>query len=111
MSFTPNGVKVNKPKKGLVVLTLITLAEFVLSVLFVISLAGPMLFPNNQARAAAGVSDILSYQGRLTDSSGNPLTNTYCFRFSIYDALSGGNNTNYYEVGSNMKILGSGGDF
>lgn len=42
------------------------------------------------ANALAGVSDKLSYQGRLTDSSGAPLTNTYCIRYSIYDAQSAG---------------------
>lgn len=47
----------------------------------------------NEAKAAAGVSKILSYQGRLTDTNGDALggagTN-YCFRFSIYSAASAG---------------------
>ncbi|MBI3634167.1 MAG: hypothetical protein HY228_00935 [Candidatus Yonathbacteria bacterium] len=40
--------------------------------------------------AVAGVSARLSYQGRLTDNNGSPLSNTYCIRYSIYDAQSGG---------------------
>ncbi len=40
--------------------------------------------------AVAGVANKLSYQGRLTNNSGAPLTNTYCVRYSIYDTESAG---------------------
>lgn len=40
--------------------------------------------------AAADVPHLISYQGRLTDASGNPLTGTHNITFRIYDAASGG---------------------
>ena len=40
--------------------------------------------------AVAGVSSLLSYQGRLTDTNGSPLTGTYCIKYSVYDSSSGG---------------------
>jgi hypothetical protein len=64
----------------------------VLSVFLYVSFAAHLVWPD-LSRAAAGVSPYLSYEGRLTDSSGNPLGGTgepYCFRFSIYDSTSGG---------------------
>lgn len=48
---------------------------------------------SDSVSAAAGVSARLSYQGRLTDTSGNPLGGagtTYYVCFSIYDAYTGG---------------------
>ncbi|MBI2023721.1 hypothetical protein HYT01_04145, partial [Candidatus Giovannonibacteria bacterium] len=50
-------------------------------------------FQPYNANAAGGVPRILSYQGRLSDSSGNLLGGsgaTYYFRFSIWSASSGG---------------------
>ncbi|MBI5306008.1 hypothetical protein HZB04_00220, partial [Candidatus Wolfebacteria bacterium] len=90
MSFTSNGVKLNKRTDGFFSKWLLKASEFILSVLFIVSLAGPIVFPNN-VQATAGVSKILSYQGRLTDNNGAPVTDgTRCFRFSIYDEISGG---------------------
>ncbi|MEK7212200.1 MAG: hypothetical protein AAB686_00805, partial [Patescibacteria group bacterium] len=93
MSLSPNRVTFEKrPKRSKAALAVVLLLEHILSVFFVITLASQIIFPE-QARAVVGVSKILSYQGRLTDTSGNPLggagTN-YCFRFSIYDAESVG---------------------
>lgn len=39
----------------------------------------------------AAIPGKLSYQGKLTDSSGNPLNGTYKVVFRLYDASSGGN--------------------
>ncbi|MEN9913170.1 MAG: hypothetical protein RLY66_578 [Candidatus Parcubacteria bacterium] len=64
----------------------------VLSVILSISLAGHLIWPENSS-AAAGAPMQIAYEGRLTDSSGNALGGTgtvYCYRFSIYDAASGG---------------------
>ncbi|MDQ7781089.1 MAG: hypothetical protein RDV41_15440, partial [Planctomycetota bacterium] len=41
--------------------------------------------------ASEDTQTILSVQGKLTDSSGNALTGSYDFSFTIYDAESGGN--------------------
>lgn len=67
--------------------------EAIFSFFLYLTLAGHIFAPD-QGQAAAGVPQLLSYQGRLTDTSGNPLGGTgttYCFRYSIYDAVSGGN--------------------
>jgi hypothetical protein len=34
----------------------------------------------------------LSFQGRLTDASGNPVSGSVAMAFTIYDAASGGTN-------------------
>ncbi len=78
---------------------------------FVVFLLSQGLIVQN-ANAVVGVSDRVSYQGRLTDSSGNPLTNTYCVRYSVYDAYSGG--TKLWPAGvpvatTTAVINGSGG--
>lgn len=69
------------------------LIQFVLTLVLSVSLAGQIVWPE-QTKAAAGTPMQLSYEGRLTDSSGNALGGTgtpYCYRFSIYDSASGGN--------------------
>ena len=40
--------------------------------------------------AALTVTTSISYQGKLTDSAGNPLSGTYDMTFSLYDVASGG---------------------
>jgi hypothetical protein len=42
------------------------------------------------ALAASSVTSGFNYQGRLTDSGGNPLSGTYDITFRLYDAASGG---------------------
>ncbi|MBI5400869.1 MAG: hypothetical protein HZB12_02035, partial [Candidatus Yonathbacteria bacterium] len=91
MSFSSNGVKFKNTQwiRNRIFKLLFRGAEGILSVLFVITLAAPMVFPNN-VNATAGVSNYLSYQGRLTNANGDPYTGTYCLKFSFYDAPSAG---------------------
>ena len=40
--------------------------------------------------SAATVTQNITYQGKLTDAAGNPLTGTYSVTFKLYDVSSGG---------------------
>lgn len=46
--------------------------------------------PHPSSLAYAVVPHLISYQGRLTDTSGNPLTGSYAVTFRIYDAETAG---------------------
>ena len=46
--------------------------------------------PGGEVTIAGTVASKISYQGRLTDSAGNPLDGTYTMQFQLYDAQSGG---------------------
>ena len=61
-----------------------TLLMVVVLLLTVPSLAAPMLAPS------ATSTSTISYQGRLADSAGNPLTGKYNLEFRIYDVPTGG---------------------
>lgn len=94
MSITIKGVTLEKSsmKKGAFIAMGIVAIEALFSFLLYFSLVGRIFAPK-PTDAAAGVPQLLSYQGRLTDTSGNPLGGTgtvYCFRYGIYDAPSGG---------------------
>jgi hypothetical protein len=62
------------------------------------------VFSNNLAT----VTESISYQGRLTDNNGAPLTGSYTMRFLLYDALVG--STVLYDSG-NMNVNVSDGLF
>lgn len=48
------------------------------------------VFLGTSVHAATGVPSVLSFQGRLTNSSGDLLTGTYYFKFSIWDVATNG---------------------
>lgn len=92
MTLSIDGVRLHASRRSRGAVFLVLAAEAVLSLFLYVSFAAHIVWPD-LSRAAAGVSPYLSYEGRLSDSSGNPLGGTgepYCFRFSIYDSASGG---------------------
>jgi len=92
MTFTRDGARFRRRTKNPWLLPLVIGIEVVLSFFVYVSFAAHTLWPED-TKAAAGIASVLSYEGRLMDASGNPLGGTgtaYCFRFSIYDAPTGG---------------------
>lgn len=95
MSISVDGVKFEKSKikRGVTLLLLVTILEGIFSFFLYLVVAGKIFAPE-PTEAAPGVPQLMSYQGRLTDINGNPLGGAgtvYCFRYSIYDAVSSGN--------------------
>lgn len=88
------GVKLKTSKKnGALIFAILIVIESVFTFFLYLSLAGKIFAPP-KAESAAGVPELISYQGRLTDTSGNPLGGAgtvYCFRYYIYDSATTGN--------------------
>lgn len=68
---------------------------FILMVMLSLTAWGP--------NAYADLNQTMSYQGQLTDSSGNPLNGNYNLRFYLYTALSGGTQI-WYEGHNNVPV-------
>jgi hypothetical protein len=95
MSVSKNGVSFDsgRRKKRFGIFALVLVLEGAFTFLLYLSLVGHIFSPDS-SQATAGVPKLISYQGRLTDTSGNPLGGVgtyYCFRYSIYDAVTSGN--------------------
>jgi len=93
MSIRDGKVRIYLRKRGsrLLVGALVAV-QAVLTLFLSISLAADLIYPQ-ESRGAAPAPMQIAYEGRLTDASGNALGGTgsqYCFRFSIYDAPTGG---------------------
>ena len=65
-------------------------------------LAGALLFVHAIAFAVNAPS-LMNYQGRLTDAGGTPVSGTYSIVFTIYDALTAGNNL-WQETQSSVVV-------
>jgi hypothetical protein len=61
------------------------------------AMAMTIFFLIGSAPTQADIGTAFTYQGRLTDNAGSPLTGAYDFQFSLYDAVSGGS-----QVGSTV---------
>lgn len=102
MSVTVDGIRIKKRPKNRFLIGVLVFLQFTFSVFVYISLAAHLLWPEKSI-GVAGVSQMISYEGYLTDTSGNPLGLTgepYCFRFSIYDAAGLGEGTKLWPAGT-----------
>src|SRR3989344_671535 len=76
-------------------------SNFVFSTLLILTL---VFVPLLESRAASGVPTIISYQGRLTNSTGDLIGSlsgtTYYFNFSIWDSPTVGAGTKLWPAGN-----------
>lgn len=68
-------------------ISVLAIAAIVLSTANFLILAGQRV---GLAQSSPSIPELISYQGRLTDPAGNPLTGDYPMRFCLYAAPSGG---------------------
>ncbi|NQE46536.1 hypothetical protein C5S31_10995 [ANME-1 cluster archaeon GoMg2] len=66
----------------------------ILAIAFAIAAAGGGVVDQNAegvtVAASAVTTSSINYQGRLTDSAGEPLSGTYTMTFRLYEVTSGG---------------------
>jgi hypothetical protein len=103
MSISPKGVQFYlKNKKSVIVIAALACAQFVLSFFLYVSLAAHLIWPE-KSKATVGIPQLISYEGRLTDASGNALGGSgtpYCFRFSLYDSATAGAGNKLWPSGT-----------
>jgi len=83
------------------------LPMFVLIALLFVT-GGASAQPLNKAEgsnaASVSLGTAFTYQGRLTDTSGNPKTGPCDFQFTLYDAASGGNVVGSAQTKTNVSL-------
>jgi len=73
------------PSRGNVIFTLLIVA-----IMFVVQSAGAFGDFQSPLAEPTGSGGVIAYQGRLADTAGNPLTDTYPMIFRLYSQSSGG---------------------
>jgi len=73
------------PSRGNIVFTLLIVA-----ILFIVQSAGAFGGFRSPMAEPAGSGGLIAYQGRLADTAGNPLTDTFPMIFRLYNQSSGG---------------------
>lgn len=102
MTASIDGVIIKSKTKNRALAGLLVLLQFGLSIFLYISLAAHIIWPE-KGQAVAGVSQMIAYEGYLTDTNGDPLGGTgtpYCFRFSIYDNPTVGAGSKLWPAGT-----------
>lgn len=102
MTASLDGVVIKTKSKNKVIAVFLVMLQFGLSIFLYISLAAHIIWPE-KGSAVAGVSQMIAYEGYLTDTNGDPLGGAgtpYCFRFSIYDNPTVGAGSKLWPAGT-----------
>ncbi|MFO7536491.1 MAG: hypothetical protein R6X32_00345, partial [Chloroflexota bacterium] len=82
-----------KLNKTFIMIGIVVLLAVVLGLVGVLPALSQTTGEDSEAALAvnlATVDESITYQGRLTDNNGDPLSGSYTMRFFLYDAASGG---------------------